>query len=482
MGKLTPIQLGVRSNPARGSKQAGNARLVNCFSEALDTEGKAQFAITGDAGLSLFGSALGTGPIRDMIVVSPSLMLVVSGRQVYGVSPTALSALIGGIPTDGPVYSRINRRAQPQVAFVSDGYYTVFDTNALTQIQDPDLPPPTSLAFLNGYGILPGANGNFMITGIDDFTTIDGLDEGAARSAPGEIVRAHELDREVYFFKAESTEAHQDNGDADFPLVLSQTITVGCAAAGSVAAVDTPNGKGLAFVAHDHTVRLMTGYQPAIVSTNEIEDLIRKLSEAGTIDTLRGSSRSWGGRSFYTLSCAEWTRAFDTKNNRWHDRESYLSQFWRVSKTVAFAGKMIAGDATTGQLYQMNDDVHAEGTDPLVMRIIPPTVHAFPARGRANVLYLDAASGVGLNSTAPQDKDPVIIFDFSKDGGETWSAPRTIALGRLGQNAKRLQPQTRLGKFDQKGITLRFTISAAVKRLVLSAYLDIDQLQTGAAA
>lgn len=482
MGTLTPIQLGTRSNPSRHSKQAGNARLINCFSEALGTEGKAQYAITGSPGLALFGSALGTGPIRNMIVVSSTLMLVVSGRQVYSVNASGVGTLIGGIPTDGPVYSRINRRAAPQVAFDSDGYYTVWDAGTLTQVQDPDLPPPTSLAFLNGYGILPGANGNFMITGIDDFTTIDGLDEGAARTSPGEIVRAYELDREIYFFKGESTEAHQDNGDADFPLALSQTMTVGTSAADSVCAVDTPTGKALAFVAHDHTVRVMSGYQPQIVSNGEIEGLISKLAEAGTIGTLKATSRSWGGRNFYSLSCADWTRELDTKTGNWCDRNSYGSKRWRVSKTVSFAGKQIAGDATTGQLYQVNDDVYAEGTDPLVMQIIPPTIHAFPARGRINAIYLDAAAGVGLNTDAPQDKDPVIIFDYSKDGGETWSVPRNIALGRLGQNAKRLQPLTRLGKFGQKGFTPRFTISAGCKRVVLSAYADIDQLQTGAAA
>lgn len=474
MGQPTPISLGIRSNPARQSKQAGNARLINCFAEEVGEEGKSQWIITAIAGLSAFATLSGAdGGIRDMLEVDGTLY-VVAGRQVYQVLPSGTATLIGGIPTDGPVYMRRNRRVPTQIGIVSDGLYYVIENNVMTEVQDPDLPPPTSLAYLDGFGILPISRGRYMITAIDDFTAIDGLDEGVAESNPDPIVRAHELEREVYLFGTQSTEAHQNTGNADFPLERSQTMEVGCAAADSVCAVDTPNGKALMFVAHDHTVKLLRGYQTVTVSTKKIADLIRQLVEAGRVSELRATAWSWGGISFYQLSCEDWTQTYS--EGRWHDRKSHLSERTRISKVIPFGNKLVAGDATTGSLYQVKDEFYDEAGNPLMLEIIPPPVHAFPYRGTVNALFIDAVSGVGLNTAVPQDLDPVMLVDWSKDGGETWSAPREVALHRLGQNARRIKPERRIGKFGHKGITFRFRISAAVQKVVMSIALDFDTL------
>jgi hypothetical protein len=476
MAEPVPISLGIRSNPARQSKQAGNARLINCFAEEIGEEGKSQWLITATAGLSTFGASLGSdGGIRDMLEVDGSLY-VVAGRQVYKVNSSGIATLLGGIPTNGPVYMRRNRRVPVQIGIVSDGLYYVIDTSTdtLTEVADTDLPPPSSLAYLDGYGILPISRGRYMITAIDDFTAVDSLDEGSAESNPDPIVRAHELGREVYLFGSQSTEAHQNTGNADFPLERSQVIEVGCAAADSVCAVDMPDGRALMFVAHDHTVKLLRGYQTATVSTKAIADLIRRLDEAGTINTLRATSWSWGGNSFYQLSCADWTHTY--AEGRWHDRKSYLSERTRISKVVPFAGKLIAGDATTGQLYQVKDEFYDEAGTPLVMEIITPPVHAFPFGGVMNALHINAVSGVGLNTTTAHDLDPVLMVDWSKDGGDTWSTPREVALHRQGKTARRIQPVTRLGRFGQKGVTFRLRISAAVQKLVMGIALDYDRL------
>lgn len=475
MAEPTPISLGVRSNPSRHGKQAGNARLINCFAEEIGEEGKTQWVITGAPGLTPFGDSLGTDGIRDMLEVDASLYAV-AGPQLVSLDGTGNAVSIGPIPTAGPVYMRRNRAIPPQIAIVSDGYYAVAQNDVLTTIEAADLPPPSSAAYLDGYIILPVANGRYMITSVDDATSIDGLDEGTAESNPDPIVRAHELEREVYLFGSKSTEAHQNTGDADFPLTRSQTMEVGCAAADSVCAVDTPQGKGLAFVAHDHTVRMMLGYTPAVVSTGEIEDKIRILAEAGNIDTLRATGWSWGGRFFYALSAPTWTRVLDAKTGFWHERKSYGRDRWRIGKVTGFAGKLIAGDYATGQLYQMRDGIYDEAGDPLVMEIISPPVHAFPYGGIGNALYIDAISGVGLNTDVPQNLDPVMLVDWSKDGGETFCAPREIPLHRLGQSARRIAPIRRLGSFGPKGLVFRFRISAAVKKVVLSASLDFDRL------
>jgi hypothetical protein len=475
MGTPVPISLGVRSNPSRHSKQAGNARLINCFAEEVGEEGKSQWLITATGGLSNFGASLGSEGIREMIEVDGALF-VVPGRQIYQVDTSGVGTRIGGMPTDGPVYARRNRANPVQIGWVSDGLFYVTTNGATSEVSDSDLPPPSSLAYLDGYGVLPISRGRYMLTGIDEFTTVDGLDEGTAEANPDPIVRAHELGREVYFFGTKTTEPHQNTGDADFPLQRSQVLEVGCAAADSVAPVDMPGGKALMFVAHDHTVRVLQGYQTQVVSTGDIENKIRLLAEAGTIGTLTATSWSWGGRFFYALSCASWTVCYDAKTGLWHERRSYLSDRWRVSKVTSFNGQLIAGDATTGQLYTMNDDTFAEGSDPHVFEIITPPVHAFPSGGVINGLYVDAVSGVGLNTTTDYNLDPVMLVDWSRDGGATFSTPREVPLFRQGQTGRRIQPIRRLGRFGQKGIVFRFRISADVQKVMMSVALDFDAL------
>jgi hypothetical protein len=472
---IVPISLGTRSNPSRHAKQAGNARLINCFAEEIGEEGKTPWVITACAGLSEFGTALGGG-IRAMLEADGNLY-VVAGQFVYKIGRYGEQTQIGSIQTaTNPVYMRRNRASPTQIAIVSDGYYYVITNDSIAQIEDVDLPPPTSLAYLDGYGVLPGIN-RYMITSVDDFTAIDGLDEGTAEADPDPIVRAHELGREVYFFGTRTTEAHQNTGDADFPFQRSQVIEVGLAAADSVCPVDLENGRALVFVAHDHTVRMMAGYEAVVVSNGEIADLIRLRAEAGTIQDLRATSWSWGGRSFYCLSCPDWTRVLDTKTRYWHERKSYLADNWRIGVVVPFAGKLIAGDRITGQLYEMRDEIYDEAGEALVAEVIFPTVHMFPYGGVVNAVFPNIVTGVGLNTAAAQNLDPVALFDWSKDGGDSFGSARTIKLHRQGQTGRRIQPLTRLGRFGQKGITFRTRISADVKKVMFSTFTaDIEQL------
>lgn len=482
MGNLVPISLGVRSNPSRHAKQAGNARLINCFAEEIGEEGKSPTVITACPGLTTFGEQLGSAGIREMLEVDGN-MFTVSGSTLYKLDVSANVATIGSIPTStASVYMRRNRAAPVQIGIVSDGWYGVVQSDVLSTIDDADLPPPTSFAYLDGYGILPVTRGRYYITGIDNFSTIDALDEGTAESNPDPIVRALELDREVLLFGPKSLEAHGNSGGADFPLSRSQAMEVGTPAADSCATVDTATGRAVMFVAQDHSVRLMSGYLPQTVSPGWVEDLIKRLAEAGDIATLKTSAYSWGGRSFYYLSCDDWTIGYDVKSGLWHERKSYGMNRWRVGPVSSFGPNLIAGDYATGQLYRVQDEAYDEAGNPLVMEIITPTVHMAPYGGIVNALHLDIVSGVGLNSTADHNENPVALVDWSKDGGETWGAPREVNLHRLGQTGRRVQPLYRLGRFGQKGITFRIRISASVKKVVLSAHMDVERLELGMAS
>lgn len=475
MGEPVNISLGLRTNPAR-NQQGGYAQLINCFGEEQGEDGKSVWILYGTEGLTNFGSALSGGGIRAMIAVGTTLYAV-AGRNVYAVTSGGASSLIGGIATDGPVFLERNRRIPAQIGIVSQGLYYVIDTlaNSVTQISDPDLPAPISISTLDGYGIIPVIGGSFFLTGIDDFTTIDALDEGTAEAYPDEIVRSMVLEREVIMMGETSLEWFQNTGDPTFPFTRVHALELGCLAGDSVAKTDTPDRKTVIWVAPDHTVRMMNGYSGQVISTNEISKLIKALHLAGNISQLKGFSWAHDGRFFYALTCASWTRVFDSKTGHWHTRQSYELDRWRVNTVVPFGTKLIAGDYSTGQLYTMDFSTYTEAGNHLPIEIIPPPIHAFPYRIVANGLYIDAATGVGLNSTDAHASDPKLMVKWSRDAGKSWSSERERTL-HAAEDVRRVAPIYRLGKAGQKGITLSFRLSAPVERVVIAAALDFDRL------
>lgn len=476
MGTPVNIALGTKSNPAR-NRQAGNARIINCIAEETGEESKSVWTLYGAPGLRNFGTPYNDGPIRAMIVVNETLY-VVSGRDVLAVNSSGVATRIGGIPTDGFCFVEKNRRVPPQVGIVSGGLLHVIDTgsNAVTQVNDPDLPAPISLSFLDGYGILPVANAEFYVTAIDDFTDINGLDSGTAEAFPDPIVNSAVLERELILLGEDSLEFHQDTGSEDFPLTRVHATEIGCLAPNSVAKVDTPSRKTVIFVANDHTVRAINGYSTEVISTNEIEKLIKDLHDAGNIDQLKGFGFASGGRFHYCLTCDGFTRVWSPKVG-WSERKSYGLNRWRVGSVMPFGTKLIAGDFSAGNLYELRDDVYDETGDPLIAEVITPHVHAFPYRISMNALYLDMGRGVGLNSSQDHISDPKVLVSWSRDSGLSWSAERERPLGRLGQSAKRVQPIYRLGTAGQHGVIFRLRISAPVERVMISAALDFDRME-----
>jgi hypothetical protein len=476
VGEIVPLSLGLRSNAAR-NKQAGSAKFTNCFAEEQGEDGKSNWIIYGTEGLSEFAPTA-AGGVREMLTVGDTLYVAV-GPSVVGYDANAAQDYIGNIDAEGDVYMRSNRAVPPQIGLVvagTVGTYYVIQSGSMSLISDTDLDPPLCLAWHDGYGILPVENGRYMITGLDNFSTIDALDEGVCESKPDELVRAEALGRQVVFFGTDSIEFHANTGDADFPYERQEAIGIGCLAAGSVCFVESPDLETLIWVAPDHTVRKLNGYSGGIISNPEISQAIHDLALADRASELRATSWAASGRFFYALSCDDWTKVYDGKTGFWHDRKSYGLNRWRVSQVTRFGNKLIAGDYDTGALYEMSERLYDEAGNYLVKEIITPTVHAFPHGVTFHALFLDIVLGVGLNSTNTHAAEPKILIDWSDDGGASWSVAREKSLGALGQRNIRVRIN-RLGTCGPKGRQFRFRISAPVETVMMSASVDMEILE-----
>ena len=480
---LQEIQLPIRSNRTANGYE-GDAGLVNAYVEELGQDAKRPFAAYAMPGLTSQVTLTNGGGIKDMIAVG-SKLYVHADKFVYSLNNTFNASLIGGIPTVGSSTMKQNRREPPQIGIVSDGLYYVIDTNAddMTIIGDPDYKPSSSLAFIDGYFVLPVVGDDrWGHTAVDDATSIDPLDFASAESSPDAITKPVEFNRELWFFgglgEVASTEVWQPSTTGTFSFVRSSSFALGCLAQDSVAEID----EKLIWVAHDGTVRMTDGgYGGIQISNHGVERAI-----AAETNKSRMIATTWSmeGHHFYNLSGSTFSYQFDTKTGSWSERKSYGLNRWRVNKVVEFNGQLVAGDYANGKIYGqvpldgsrvMSKDTFDEDGSPLIMETILPPVHAWPNGLIFDAMYIDVVPGVGRNTTDDHSRDPRLMLDWSQDGGRSFSTQRTYKLGVDGATNQSIKA-TRLGSLRENQRTFRLSISADCKRGILGAAVDAEAL------
>ncbi len=474
--KTVSLQLPTESNPARYG-HAGRTRLVNCYATAEGDETKSKLQIHTCYGTSSYVTINAGSKVRGLFSLDENTLLAICGRYLYTVDSAGTVNLVGGIPTDGPVQMVRNRRQDaPQVLIVSDGRAYVYQGGALSEVSDQDYAAALGCTVYNGYGILPAPNGRWQITAIDDFTTFDPLDFAQANYLPDETVAVINLEGGIAIFGERSTEYWVDSGGDDFPFTRTTTREVGCAAGASVTRVD----RGVMFIAHDRTVRLMAGYDAQKVSNAGVDRWL----EAADLSTVEAFSWQAAGHTFYALSVGgprdrldgmSNTFVYDLTTGKWHERESYDYTRWFASCYAFHGGRHIIGD-DVGRLHIMSDAYHTESGAPLIVDVQPAPLNSFPSRAIIHRMFADVVPGVGTDaSTVPDEIEPQIFLQWSDDGGRNFGGERGKQIGGEGEYRKRVQWH-RLGLVRSTGRIWRFRSSAPVVRAMLAASIDVETL------
>lgn len=429
----TPIGLGTGSNPGR-DRQAGDARLINCYVEAAGKEGVVQFPIYACDGFESFKTLAtsGTGAPRAMLALSDSALYVVSGTRLVKIASDATETAITGTLTSGGLVTMARNRKEPnaQIAialangasgelwFCENDTLTEFDLSTLSTVGNI-----VSVSALDGYVIPYFDNGEFFISAIDA-STIDDLDFAKAESSPDAGVISKVRGRELVLFGTSSTEWWQNTGAADFPFERVTSSGFGCYAAGSAVNVmhvgDSSVIDTIGFCATNDQgafsgVCLLDGYGARKISTPAVDRIV----EAETDKTaIRALTYSLNGHTFYVLSTSTATVSYDLATGQWHERKSSGLGFWRIRTAVSFGTKTIVGDYTSAKVYSM-----------------------------AASVYSSSAS--------------VLTLKHSNTNGDAWNAIRTANIG--GSSARTTKIQfNRLGQSREDGKLFRVEISNAV--------------------
>lgn len=464
MTQIIPLNLGRASNRSRYGHEGGSG-LVNCIAEDVGEGGKSQYVIYARDGYAGWGSGVTGDGVRAMLALDTDLY-VVAGRSISRVDTSGNATLIGGIIGDGPVTMARNRATTTQVGICADGLFKIATKDGIVDVTDSDLPPANSVCNIDGYFVLTIPDGRVYSSALEDGTSFDGLDFAKAEANPDGLVRGFVRNRDLCLFGTKSTEFYQNVGNETFPFSRTTSIDVGCLAAASVASVD----QTVAWVAHDGTVRMLNGYQAGVISTYEVERLI---DDEPDKDSIQGFSWQRRGHTFYAISGTNWTKVFDLGTQRWTDFTSFGLSRWRLSAYAMFDGKHIFGDYANGNLYQMRATDYSDAGSPIDMIVEMPPVHAYPYRMTHHEFYADVIPGVGLNSP-DSNADPMVMLDYSTDGGNTYGSVEHLPIGKLGATHKRVVAR-RLGQCGEDGRVYRLRMSADVVRGIMQAAIAAER-------
>jgi hypothetical protein len=453
---MTPIQFASQSYQAR-SPNINAERLVNLYLEQNPQGSKSAVVLHGTPGLKRWAT-IGNGPIRGVVPLGPRLF-VVSGDRLYAVEHDGDAEDVGAIGGSGNVNVTANKT---HVAIATNGPAYAANADGVVELSQSHLNGAT---YQDGYGIFTQAGGQkFFITGLDDMTTIDGLDFSTADVLADLAVGCESDHRELAIFKERSVEFWYNSGASTFPFERSGAgfIERGCASGGSIAKAE----HRLIWLGDDLSVYAASGYQAQAISTPAIHKLIAERSDPSSAWAFTYKQEE---HVFYVLSFSDLTLCYDLTTGLWHERKSEGMSRWRTNCYANLWDKHLVGDCIDGRIYELDLDKYTDDGDTITRQAVAPPIHGSGGRLAFHELYIDMEAGTG--PLTGQGSDPAAMLDWSDDGGHTWSSVVQSRMGKIGEYGHRLS-WNRLGAAAQRHF--RLTITDPVKVAIAGAYVRAE--------
>lgn len=470
---MPAVPLPLISAPGRDT-QATGGRIVNAFLEKLSNTAGQKYAYWRAPGLKLFKELTGTN-FRGALVVGSLLYVVVDDKAYSVTSGGTVTQMTGTVSGTVGVFMARNNAASPDIVIVSPGDGAqIISAGAVSSYPDADVGQPNSVVFHKGYFVFTYGDGTSMVSGLNS-TSVATTDEATAESKPDPLLRAIPLGNgQILLCGSASIEVWGGQNDTAYPWSYIATIPRGIIGAYAIAGHEDGFGKGIFFVGDDFGVHTLNGYATVKISPPDVD---RAIAAETDKDEIRVSVFISGGRSFVAVQGANWCWVYDVGEQTWHERESYLVKYWRACFPIKAFDKWLCGDLTTGDLLEIDMNTQTEVGDPLRMRIETGPMGAFPKAVRINGIELYLTKGAGdAEGLDPVETDPDIEIAISKDGGNTWSNPRVVKIGRQAITSGRVRASI-WGQATNQGVQWRFDMSSSVPFALMGADMQVDVLR-----
>lgn len=455
---LVPINLTGPSSESR-APFLNNQKTQNLYPEVNDK----QFILNSFPVVKAFST--GTGADRGMFthlgilyqVQADSLITIDSAgtRTNRGIITGNARCIFAGIGSN--------------VVIVTNGFVFQWNGTTLTAITDVDLETPNSVAHLNNQVIYDGDGGRWVVSDVGDATSIQGLNYATAESNADDLIRVYVYDQILYLFGDKTIEPWWNSGNGNPPFDRFEVIiSVGLGALHSVAR----NDNRIYFLGDDRQVYILKNTSVQRISDVNIANQIENLSVTSDAE---GHTYTFQGQNFYeiTFPTANRSFAYSESVGQWFELSSGSTGGRHITSAYVYVfNKCLASDHRNGNIYELNIDTFDEFGDAIIRirdsdLLSGDQIRASGKELTMNRLELILETGVG---TTGQGLDPVVMMQFSDDGGRTFSTEMWATVGKAGDFVWKVE-WFDLGSFYYR--VLRFKMSDPVLWTIRGANADI---------
>jgi hypothetical protein len=461
--------------------QAAGGRLINCYPETLPATAGKPYAYWRTPGLKPWGTSPAAN-YRGALLVNNLIYCVIDNNVwTFPSGGSAATMLTGTVPGTSPVTMARNNKPNPDIAIVSpgDGAFVITAAAPTSVVSYPAgsggfvLPPPNAVGFLKGAFIFSIGDARAFASDINS-VNVNSLNFATAESKPDTLYRPVPLGGQLLLCGSNTIEVWGGQNDTGFLFSYISTIARGIVGINAIAGHDDGFGKGIFFVGDDFKVSTLTGYTPTPISVPDLDLMIEAEPDKTKITVSVYVSQ---GHGMVAVQGPNWCWEYDTTLQNWHQRKSHLQQYWRGLFPIWAFGVWICGDKKSGNLAVIDGLTANEFGDPLLITIETGPLGAFPNKVRIEGIELYLTKGVGkATGSDPLETDPDISISMSRDGGQTWSPPRVIKIGRQSLTDQRVRSAI-WGQAQNQGVRWRFRESAPLSFAFMGADMQAERLR-----
>lgn len=349
-------------------------------------------------GLKTF-ARIGDGPHRGAHNCE-GRRFIVSGRKLYQVDKNGVATDRGTIPGTGRVtmaHNQIANGNQVLIGTIDNSYLwdTVKNTLTATGVA------LQSVDFLNQRFLGVDQQRRFWRhSALADGASWSDLDVYSSESSPDRIVALKVLDGQVYVFNERTIEVFVDQPTETQVFQRTVVIQRGCISGDTIVRI----AGTLFFVGDDYIPYRLDGYKPVPIGTKPI---VADLSKTEPRKLFGFGWEDRGYLVYYVTAQNGHTWGYDVTNGRWHRRESYGLDRWRINTMVKFEQDWYAGDYSNGLMYKLEWGYVYEGCEIMPRKLRTGVLHNQGNRVRIHGFRLFAETGKPSSAGC----DPV-YFDF----------------------------------------------------------------------
>lgn len=474
-------------------------RTINMYLELVQSgSGKSRATLYGTPGLAPFISTidhttplvLPGGPcigIYSTFFNDSDHVVAVSGSNLYEITEDGnyLFKFALSVGSDRIISFADNGRGTISIATGAALYMFDVTTGVTILINTVNGAPivASSTVFIDGYFFALVAHDNKVFASdVDDpYTWVD-LNYIIKDGASGQLVAIASDHLQLWVMSRLNGEIYYDAGKPPpgFPFSRIQGGFIQYGLASHVAMINMQDGlfwlgrtTGGQYVAYRNS-----GYSAIRISDHATESA---WNDYGDVGTVYSSYYLQDGHEFFRLDFPTvdgglgHTWVYDTATQVWHERLYWNSPMgqWEANpaRFICFAWNMyIAADYRNGNIYiQSLDTLTDNGANIRRVRVGSPLARTMNWN-QFHEFQLDMQMGIGVPDTG-QGADPIVILEFSDDGGYTWSNEIPCSIGREG-NTKARAMWRRLGKSRDR--VFRVTITDPIQIAIINAYVRVS--------